>query len=122
MQHVASRKINAKRISIRYIVQIQAVSVTRMGVLTTNLGFPCTQQLYVSLPSKKKQLYVSLQANADRVTIQAKMERMDELLYREEMMWLQRSRIAWLNEGDRKAVWRSRKDHVNSLRRDDGSV
>jgi hypothetical protein len=29
------------------------------------------------------------------------MIRMDELLYREEMMWLQRSRIAWLKEGDR---------------------
>jgi hypothetical protein len=28
-------------------------------------------------------------------------DRMDELLYREEMMWLQRSRIAWLKEGDR---------------------
>jgi hypothetical protein len=29
------------------------------------------------------------------------MQRMDELLYREEMMWFQRSRISWLCEGDR---------------------
>jgi hypothetical protein len=27
--------------------------------------------------------------------------RMDKLLYREEMMWLQRSQISWLKEGDR---------------------
>jgi hypothetical protein len=26
---------------------------------------------------------------------------MDELIYREEMMWLQCSRVAWLKEGDR---------------------
>jgi predicted RNA binding protein with dsRBD fold (UPF0201 family) len=44
-------------------------------------------------------------------------DRMDELLYREEMMWLQRSRMAWLNEGDqntsyfhKQAVWRAHKN------------
>jgi hypothetical protein len=44
---------------------------------------------------------------------------MDELLYREEMMWLQRSRIAWLKEGDqntsyfhKQAVWRARKNKI----------
>jgi hypothetical protein len=26
---------------------------------------------------------------------------MDEILYREEIMWLQRSRVAWFKEGDR---------------------
>jgi hypothetical protein len=34
-------------------------------------------------------------ANSDRMAIRAKIQRMDELLYREEMMWLQRSRISW---------------------------
>jgi hypothetical protein len=28
-------------------------------------------------------------------------DKMDELLYREEMMWLQRSRLAWLKEGNK---------------------
>jgi hypothetical protein len=44
-------------------------------------------------------------------------DRMDELLYRKEMMWLQRSRMAWLKEGDqntsyfhKQAVWRAHKN------------
>jgi hypothetical protein len=53
---------------------------------------------------------------------------MDELLYREEIMWMQRSRIAWLQEGDRntkyfhpRASWRRRKNKVRCLKREDGS-
>jgi hypothetical protein len=34
---------------------------------------------------------------------------MDELLYREEMLWLQRSKIAWLKEGDRNMTYFNRK-------------
>ena len=48
--------------------------------------------------------------------------KMSELLYQEEMMWLQRSRIDWLKEGDRntqffhrKVVWRAGKNKVKSL-------
>jgi hypothetical protein len=43
------------------------------------------------------------------------------------MLWLQRSRIAWLKEGDRntrffhqKAVWRARKNKVKKLKDDQG--
>jgi len=47
---------------------------------------------------------------------------MDELLYREGMMWLQRSHIAWIQEGDhniryfhRQAMWRDRKNNITKL-------
>lgn len=41
------------------------------------------------------------QDGGDEVEIKSTMTRMNEILYREEMMWLQRSRINWFKEGDR---------------------
>lgn len=48
--------------------------------------------------------------NADRIELRREEDNMNEL-YREEVMWMQRSRIAWLKGGDchTMAVWRSRK-------------
>ena len=67
--------------------------------------------------------------NADRKEIREATDRMNELLYREEMLWMQRSRVAWLREGDRntrfflrKAVWHARKNRINSLVDDAGVV
>jgi len=44
------------------------------------------------------------------------------------MMWLQRSRITWLKEGDRntkyfhrKARWRARKNNIKKLMQEDGN-
>lgn len=53
---------------------------------------------------------------------------LDELLYREEMMWLQRSRVSWLKVGDHntkffhgKVRWRARKNHIKKLKMEDGN-
>jgi hypothetical protein len=64
--------------------------------------------------------------NRDKI-LEAKRE-LDDVLYKEEMMWLQRSRINWLREGDRntkyfhrKAMWRAKKNKIRRLKWDDGS-
>jgi hypothetical protein len=79
------------------------------------------------LRKSRCQLEELMHMNADRQEIRKITDRMNELLYREEMMWLQRSRLTWLKEGDRntkyfhsKAVWRSRKNRIRKLIGDDG--
>jgi hypothetical protein len=79
-----------------------------------------------NLHSRLERLQSSTSGDSD-MEIRSTMDRMNELLYREEMMWLQRSRIAWLKEGDRntkyfqqKAQWRSRKNNIKKLRKEDG--
>lgn len=64
----------------------------------------------------------------NRDYILAAKRELDEVLYREEMMWLQRSCITWLHEGDRdtkyfhwKAMLRARKNKIKGLSREDGS-
>jgi hypothetical protein len=65
---------------------------------------------------------LSLQGSvANQVKLSELAKRMDKLLYREEMMWLQRSRVAWLKESDhntkyfhKKAAGRAKKNKIKS--------
>ena len=71
------------------------------------------------IAKSRSQLEELMHMNADKADIRMITDRMNELLYQEEMLWLQRSRITWLKEGDRntkyfksKAVWRARKNKI----------
>lgn len=55
-------------------------------------------------------------------------DELNDILYREELMWYQRSRTEWLHDGDRntkyyhtKATNRKRKNRIHLLRRDNGT-
>ena len=74
------------------------------------------------LAKSRSQLEELMHMNADRQDIRRVTGKMNGLLYQEEMLWLQRSRITWLKEGDRKtkyfqskAVWRARKNKIREL-------
>jgi hypothetical protein len=83
----------------------------------------------MQLEKPRTRLEELLNMNADRKEIREVTDHMNELLYREEMMWMQRSRIDWLREGDRntkkfhsKTVWRARKNKVKHLEDDTGEL
>jgi hypothetical protein len=53
----------------------------------------------LELEKSRAQLEELMHMNADKQEIRRVTDSMNELLYREEMMWLQRSRLTWLKEG-----------------------
>jgi hypothetical protein len=65
----------------------------------------------------------------DRKELEQTRQWMNELLFSEEMMWLQRSPIAWLKEGDcntkyfhHKALAHAKKNRISRLMADDGHI
>lgn len=81
------------------------------------------------LESARKKLSDLLEAGADSATLRQASDQMNELLYREEMLWLQPSRINWLKEGDRntcffhsRVVWRAKKNRIHKLGDSEGNV
>jgi hypothetical protein len=92
-------------------IALRAWSKENFGRITAEL-----ENLRGNLESLKADMH------ANPREIGSVMNRMDELLYHEEMMWLQRSRIAWLREGGRnmsyfhrQAIWRARKNKIRGL-------
>lgn len=81
------------------------------------------------LEKARKKLAELIESNADRTVIRNATDHMNELLYREEMLWLQRSRVNWLKDEDRntkffhsRAVWRAKKNKISKLRDANGTV
>jgi hypothetical protein len=79
------------------------------------------------IEEKRKDLAELQAADVDRNAIREAIREMNELLYREEMLWLQRARVDWLREGDRntkffhqKATWRARKNRIRKLKEASG--
>lgn len=66
------------------------------------------------IEKSRTQLEELMLMNADRGEIRRVTDKMNELLYWEELMWLQRSRIDWLKAGDRNTIFFSCKGSVES--------
>jgi hypothetical protein len=78
---------------------------------------------------RKKLVELQEESTEDNEEVNKVRNRMDKLLYHEEMMWLQRSCITWLKEGDRntkffhhRATGHAKKNRIKCLKKQDGQI
>lgn len=117
-QHHAATDLGSVSSKLKLVMgALQHWSREKFGSVNKELG---------ALRKKMEELQLGGRHTHDQ-EYQSCSRRMEEILYREEMMWLQRSRVAWLREGDRntsfhrKAAWRHRKNKISKLFLPDGS-
>jgi hypothetical protein len=98
------------------------------NVMTSLMGWSKKKfgNIVRELEKDRRRVEVLMASNAEQREIRKATDYMQELLYREEMLWMQRSQITWLKEGDRntrffhqKAVWRARRNKIKKLKDDD---
>jgi hypothetical protein len=117
-------------------------SATDLGGISNKISATMTalhgwsKERFGSVSKELKELRLKLEElnlkdnnNNNFSEIQRTAARMDELLHREEIMWMQRSKISWLREGDRnttffhrKASARAKKNRITKLKLPDGTT
>ena len=89
----------------KLMVELHAWSKEKFGNITKELE------------KSRTQLEELMRMNVNRNDIRKVSDHMQELLYREEMLWMQRSWIDWLREGDRNTNFFSEQSSMEGMQK-----